>query len=117
MKASKMTTMLLKHVLSDTELLAYAKRQAAADADYREIEDQFASVKSDFKSRLEAAENERSMCARKVRDGYEMRDTSVTVHFHSPQKGKKTIFREDTGEIVDTLTMSASEMQEDLPFE
>lgn len=115
-KKSKKCTRLLKHMLSEAELLDYARSQSSALRDITQTEDQLASIKADYKAKLEALNNEMSLCARRIGDGFEMRETECITEFHTPEKGYKRTVRLDTGEEVDIVRMRPEEMQEELPL-
>lgn len=73
-------------------------------------------MKADFKARMENLTNEMALCARKIGDGFEMRDTEIIIEFHLPEKGLKRTTRLDTGEEVSVLKMRPEELQEELPL-
>lgn len=71
---------------------------------------------SQLKARVDGIAARVTEHANKINSGYEYRSTKVTVKYHSPKTGEKTLVRDDTGEIHSTEEMSPSEMQEELPL-
>lgn len=76
-----------------------------------------ANVSAALKAQIKAAESELESLARRINNGYEMRDMECVVEFNAPRKGVKTIVRSDNGETMAVETMTPADMQSGLPFE
>jgi hypothetical protein len=96
------------------ELLAIGKELGESNNGLADLEDEKARVVSDFEAKIKAAEAHISMATNKLTSGYEYRDVPVTINMHTPQTGKKTTWRDDTGEIVSVEDMTADELQPEL---
>lgn len=107
----------LRYDFTHDELFRMGKDLARETEKAEELTKAKEEVVSDFKARITAAEAQASRLSLCVNKGYEMRDIECLVTFHSPENGKKTFTRTDTGEIVATEFMDAAEMQEQLPLE
>lgn len=105
------------HIFSDVEKLRLAQHLADSLRNEEQIEQQFASVKSEFKGRSEKASLETGDFAQKVRDGFEMRPCVAIVTFNWPEKGRKTYSREDTGAFVREEAMTYGDQQRPLPLD
>ena len=101
----------LKHILSDEELIAQARRQSALLRDYEQAENELSSVKATFKARMEGLQSGISLCTRLISDGFEMRPTDCETILNEPAKGRASVYRIDTGELVRERAMDASELQ------
>jgi hypothetical protein len=84
---SKRHTEILKHDLSDVELIEAARKQSALLRDKAELERQLASVRSDFKARLERIESDVGVCTRHISDGFDMRPVECETRYHTPREG------------------------------
>lgn len=89
------------------DLLAAIRNEAQIDAE-------FASVKSEFKSRTEKAILEKDSILRKLTDGFEMRATRAVVLFNQPEHGRKTYVRDDNGEMIRDEPMSHADFNRPL---
>lgn len=76
-----------------------------------QLEQQLATIKTDFKGRIDAIAAAAHVHAENVRRGYEFRSTECTAYFDTPRKGLKTIFRNDTGEIAAEEHMTPADRQ------
>lgn len=84
------------------------------------LESQVASIKKEYASKIEAAENRRNNAFSKLKDGFEMREIDAIVLFNTPSKGRKSIFRYDgakkggKGDFVIEEAMTPADMQAEL---
>lgn len=85
--------------------------------DLEHLDAQLSSVKKDFNSRIERVELERDEAHRKLKDGFEMRETKAIVHFHTPARGRKTFINADTFEFIRDEPMSADDYHRPLPLD
>lgn len=95
--------------LSDLDLVAIGEKMTHLTLEVQKIED--------AKKRIKPMQDEITELAAKWRGGFEDRYVECNILYHTPQTGKKSIVRTDTGEIVEILNMTAEEMQESLDFE
>jgi len=75
------------------------------------------AVVTDFNAKITAKEAEVGILGNNINNGYEHRYVECTIHFNTPNTGKKTIFRNDSGEQVKVLNMTSDEIQLDMEFE
>jgi hypothetical protein len=106
----------VKHVFTQTERIDIGEKWAAGTRDLQNVEDEFASVKADFKSRLERIDLDNGALCRKFSDGFEMREKECIVTFNDPSKGRKTYRLEEGGEVVREESMSACDYERELPL-
>lgn len=118
-------TILARYNFSDAEVRQIALKMAASASEYSSTEAEFASVKLDFKSKLERLELDRDTLTQKIRDGFEMRNTPAQVMFNTPSAGRKSYFHMphmDRGQIISygdfirEEAMDATDFQRDLPL-
>lgn len=67
---------------------------------------------SQFKSEIDAADAKIKSLAQKLARGSEDREIDCDVLYNTPEEGKKTIKREDTGETVQVMDMTEAEQQD-----
>lgn len=107
------TTESLKCILTDDEIRRYGIAQARANAEIATAEEELQSVKSQYKSRVDAATATRNDMAKRINNGYEFRQVDCVERW---DYGSNiiTVFRTDTYETVSRRTMSREEMQRKL---
>ena len=66
-----------------------------------------------YKERAQIAENQRSISARCIRSGYEMRSVECEIVYDYDKKAVRTV-RQDTFDVVDERTMTNAELQMEL---
>lgn len=98
--------------LTDEELKLISKNLAYENSQLEEIEDKKKSVNADFTNQITNSKASISILSRKINNGYEYRDIDCEILFHTPNTGKKTIIRKDTGEAIEIIDMTQEEMQE-----
>lgn len=113
---NKKTKKILKCSLSDEELLKYGDELAGAQEDVEETERHLSEVKADFKARLESFKAIIGRISRMVRNKYEMRDTECTWVYNW-EDSLKTLYRDDTREVVKELPIPDDEKQSEIPFD
>lgn len=69
-----------------------------------------------LKKRIVPLRDEITVLSKRFSNGYEIKSVHCKVEFNEPTIGKKSIVRSDTNELVETLNMTAEEMQEDFNF-
>ena len=103
----------LKCVLTDDEIRRYGIAQARANAEIARAEEELQSVKSQYKSRIDAAAATRNDMAQRINNGYEFRQVECQEHWDYGSN-VITVFRTDTWETVSRRTMTRDEMQRKL---
>ena len=85
-----------------------------ADASQKKtrLEDDKKQAMSQYKAEIDAADAEINAISQKISSGREIRMVECTVRYHTPQDGMKTIERNDTGEIVEVVKMTDSELED-----
>jgi hypothetical protein len=104
----------LRCKFNNEERLVIGTELAESNNSLAALEDDKARVVSDYAARIKAAEAAISIAANKISTGYEFRDVPVTIRMHEPDTGKKTIFRDDTNEMVAVEDMTQEELQPEL---
>jgi hypothetical protein len=106
----------LKMPLTDADYKEYAIKIGQVSTEISAAEDQLASVKSQFKARIDAGIAKRNEYSAIINAGcvYGPVDCHLVKDF---RENTVTIVRLDTREIVSTRTMSASERQRWLDFQ
>jgi len=129
MTENKTVTILARYNFSDAEIRQIALKMAGSASEYTSTEAEFASVKADFKAKLERIELDRDTLTQKIRDGFEMRPVQAVVWYNHPTPGRKTFFAvvgnaaDGSPMIASAETsireeaMDATDFQRDLPLE
>jgi hypothetical protein len=99
--------------LTIDEIAAHSLELARINQEEAELEDEKKSVTSSFKDRLDRCKFERTVLARKVTSGEEVRQVSCTV-IKDYDNGIAKLTRDDTFQTVETWKLTASDMQESL---
>lgn len=106
----------LRHVFTNEESLENAKQLAECLMETNRIEQDFDRVKSDFKSRLSSVDARIGQLRDKVSSGYEIVTTPCEWRFDDPAPGRKSLWRLDTDELVETQEMTTADKQVELPL-
>lgn len=107
----KKVTEYLRYQFTDAELLDLSKQLARKLAEQERAERELKEVSTQLKAAVTAKENEVSTLSHLVQNGYEYRNIECEVRFDHPEKGKKTMLRMDTGEIVSESKMTGEDLQ------
>ena len=107
------TTESLKCILTDDEIRRYGIAQARANAEIARAEEELQSVKSQYKSRIDASAAVRNDMAQRINNGYEFRQVDC-IEKWDYNSNVITVFRTDTYETISRRTMSREEMQRKL---
>lgn len=106
---------ILKVPLADTDYKEYGIKMGQANREIQQAEDELAAVKSQFKSRIDAAVAKRNEYAGIINAGCEY--LKVDCHLIKDyRENTMTLVRLDTLEIVRTRTMTVDERQRGLGF-
>lgn len=119
---NKTVQILARHDFTDSEIRGIAVKMAGVAQSYSATESEFASVKQDFKAKLDRLELDRDTLVQRIRDGFEMRPTPAYVEFNVPEKGRKRYYRVGQGvyvygEMIREEPMDATDFQRELPLE
>jgi hypothetical protein len=104
----------LRCKFNSEELLVIGTELAESNNSLSALEEDKARVVSDYAARIKSAEATVSIAAHKISSGYEFRDVPVTIRMHEPESGKKTVFRDDSNEMVAVEEMTQEELQPEL---
>lgn len=107
----------LQYNFTPEEKVELGKELGEAVGHLGRLESDRKMVADEWKAKISAQEAEVNSLGNKCRGGYEYRDMLCTVTFHDPIATKKTIRRDDNGEIVEVRYMEEFELQEELRFE
>jgi glutathionyl-hydroquinone reductase len=107
-------TKALRCPYTEAEMVETAKKLAHEVGELQTVEEEKKASNSAFKERIDERTKEISQLASKYNKGYELRDVECDVRFNDPESGKKTIYRTDTAEAVETLGMTWEEKQDEL---
>lgn len=102
------------HKFSIDEKLNLSDALLAAMSNKDQIESEFDCAKAEFKSREKKADDEIGDITRKLRLGFEMRPTRAIIQFNTPEHGRKTFVREDTGEFIRDEQMTFADQERPL---
>lgn len=103
--------MSLRCTFTHDELVEQAKRLAEANRQKQRLEDDKKNIVAEYTSRITAQSLEVTVISEKVTNGYEHRDVECRVVYDQPKAGMKTIYRTDTGDVVDQRQMNDEERQ------
>lgn len=88
----------LEYHFSDEEKLEMSKQLASENQNKRKLEDQKKAVTSQYGSQIAEKQETINQLSDKLAAGYEFRRIGCTVQWHTPERNKKTMTREDNGE-------------------
>lgn len=110
---TKPTTEHLKHILTEDEIKDYGAQLARRYSEITDLEEQKKSVTSDFKARIDSANADAGVLARKIQNGYEFKNTDCEIQWDYDEKAV-TVVRLDTMETVKSRPMTPDELQEEM---
>jgi len=95
----------LEYFFSDEERIDMSKQLAAEIQNKQKLEDSKKAVVSQYGSQINEKQEGINQLANKLASGYEFRKIGCSIQWHTPDRNKKTIIREDTGaEWVERMT-------------
>jgi len=95
----------LEYFFSDEEKIDMSKQLAAEIQNKQKLEDSKKAVVSQYGSQINEKQEGINQLANKLASGYEFRKIGCSIQWHTPDRNKKTIVREDTGaEWVERMT-------------
>ena len=107
----------LKYDFSDTEIADAARDLATANRKRSSLEQRKKEVDSAIKAEIEEQNSIIGRLSQLIGTGFEYRDIEVRICLDTPEPGKKTIYRIDTGEEVAVKPMTESEKQMSLDLQ
>jgi hypothetical protein len=96
---------------SQEELLELAKQIAEANKRLDSLQDEKKEFSSSIKSRIDATNAEIRVLSDQIHGGYEFRPIDCHWTLNVPDSGKKTLYRDDDGVVVETVAMTEQELQ------
>lgn len=110
----KTITRALRCNFDASSMAEIAKKLASEVTEIQTIEEEKKVSNSAYKSRIDAHTEEMNSLASRYNKGHELKDIECDIRYNDPESGKKTIYRMDTAEPVETLEMSWEEKQDEL---
>jgi hypothetical protein len=109
-------TLALFEKYSPEELTTTAQQMAQAQADYETVEVEKKVSDAAFNERMKKLSATVSELAKKYNKGGETAQIGCDIRYDHPEPGKKSYFRMDRNELVETHDMSWEEKQETIQF-
>lgn len=106
------TTKILNCTFSTEELKEIGVRLALENQRKERLEDEKKQSQSQFKSEIDAADASIKSLAQKLARGSEDREVECDILYNTPEEGKKTTKRSDTGETIQIQDMTENELQD-----
>jgi hypothetical protein len=107
----------MRYSFTPEERLEVGKLLADAQIELCRVGEDKKRVADDFKAKESALDASVKSLSNKMSTGYEFRDIDCTIIYNDPKTGKKSLFRDDTGERIATDPMTAEELQEEIDLE
>ena len=101
----------LRCMLTNDEKIQYGRELGEATAAVKQLEDDKATIVSEFKAKITAQGAMVESLSNAVRCGYVFREVECYVLLDRPTIGKKQIVRSDIDEVIETQDMTDSEKQ------
>ena len=114
--ATKQQVEYLKYLLTEEEVAVAANDLAKLLDDAQALEDGLASVKADFKAKIEKCEADIRIKQRLVRDKCEYRNIECDIEYNYTTLTVK-IIRKDNGDVVEERKMTMGEKQMTMDFD
>ena len=96
---------------TDAEIIDLSKKLARQISEHSAAERELKEVSTQLKANVTAKETAVAFTAGLVQNGYEYRTIECRRYFDHPEKGKKSLVRMDTGDVVSTDRMSGDDLQ------
>lgn len=109
-------TLALFEKYSPEELASTAQQMAQAQSDYETVETEKKVSDAAFNERMKKYAAAVSELAKKYNKGGETAQIGCDIRYDHPEPGKKSYFRMDRNELVETHDMSWEEKQETIQF-
>jgi hypothetical protein len=106
----------LKYEFPDPEKLEMGKEMAQLDRDIKLLEEEKKSTVSGYVSRINEKEARRTRLSNNIADGFDHREIECEIKYNSPKDGVKQVIRKDSKEVVEEISMTPEELQEEMDF-
>jgi len=116
-KKTKQAKEFLKYEFTHDEIHQKGIELARLSTESQSIENERKAVAAEFKAKLDTKDAEIAVIGNHINNGYEYRYIQCTIILNQPNTGKKTVTRNDTGEVVKIEDMTPDEMQSELEFD
>ena len=110
----KQTKRLVKHEFDSSDYERAGKQLGDLCNDLVDLEKAKSRATADLGARIKGKKLDIDSLSATIREGYEMREVDCTEHLDTPEPGKKTILRTDTGETVGIEAMTDADRQREL---
>lgn len=104
----------LKVYFTDADITDRARELAAANQLRASLEQRKREIDAELKGQIEAENSKMLRLSSQISMGYEYQDVECRVELDTPEPGRKTIIRLDTGEEVKVAAMDAADRQASL---
>lgn len=104
----------LRHDYTQEEINQKGRKLAQLGAEKGALEDDKKASASDFKAKIDGKIAEMNILQTEINNGYGNCYVDCRTVMNDPNTGVKTVYRNDTNEIVRTESMSQSELQLDI---
>ena len=101
---------------TDPEIVTKADEMARYEMEKQALEEQLEAIKLDFKSKIEALENNIKKRSREISKRSHYENVECVYVLESPRPSEKTLIRLDTGEQVRIIPMDTRDYQDPLPM-
>jgi hypothetical protein len=101
----------LRYDFTTAELAEFSRDLARANQNRTALEQKKKSIDSQIKAEIEAANDSISQLSQHITTAHEYREIECYFVMDSPVKGRKTVFRIDTGEYVKETAMTDQDKQ------
>lgn len=109
---TKQITEDLRYDLTNDNIAALALLREEVAKKQERLDEEFDQQKARYKLDTTDLETQLSRISGKIRDGFEMRATSLEVTYNEPERGRKTVRRVDTGATVRVEAMTAADIEQ-----
>lgn len=106
----EVTEKLCKYTFNEEEKKKIATTMAEQVGQLHELQEQKKSLVSDIKSKMDAVTSTITTCARKIKDGYEMKSMNCRIE-KVYERQQIRFIREDNDEVVEVRPMNPDELQ------
>jgi len=111
----KQTDRDLRVEFTERELLEIGKRLAEANRELVAADDNRKAMASQLKARCDGIQARVDELSNQLTAGYTFRRVPCEVRFDAPSRGLKSVYRLDTGALLETESMTHDERQAELP--
>lgn len=101
----------LRHDFTPDEIMKKGQKLAQLSAEKIAIENDKKAAMSDFKAKIDGKDAEMKIIMQDINTGHGQEYVNCITKHHDPTTAMQTIYREDTGEIVRTESMSMEDLQ------